>query len=53
MNVNYKIEKDAVFVTDEKGVIRKTPKFTNIEEVLQLQNEIEAVNILLEQKNSD
>lgn len=50
MNVSYKIERDAIFVTDEKGVIRKTSKFTNIEEVLQLQNEIEAVNILLGQK---
>lgn len=52
MNKSYRIDQDYIFVTDEKGEVRKTPKFEQIEEVLQIQNDLEAICILLDQKHN-
>lgn len=36
MNTSYRIDKNGIFVTDEKGRVRKVPKYQGIEEILKL-----------------
>lgn len=44
MNTHYKIDKDTVVVTEETGNMRMMPKYTHIEDILVLENEIEQID---------
>lgn len=52
MNKSYRIDKEHVFVTEADGKVSKMPKFEQVEEILQVQNDLEAICILLDQKHS-
>lgn len=43
MNVSYRIDKNTVFVTDERGEVRKIPNYVYVEEILKLENEVEII----------
>jgi len=53
MNIKYRIDREHIFVTDETGTIRKTPKYEQAEEILVLQNDIEAIEKLLTSKQNE
>lgn len=44
MNKSYKIDKNTVLVTDQNGEIRLVPKYTSVEEILILENDIEKID---------
>jgi len=52
MNTHYKIDKDTVVVTDKNGKKRMMPKYTHIEDILVLENEIEQIEGEIAEKNA-
>lgn len=44
MNTFYKIDESSVLVADAYGNIRQIPKYTDVEEILKLENEIETLD---------
>lgn len=44
MNMFYKIDQSSVLVADAHGNIRQMPKYTDVEEILKLENEIETLD---------
>lgn len=50
MNIHYKIDKDTIVVTDQNGKMRMIPKYTQAEQVLTLENDIEAIDQAIDDK---
>lgn len=51
MNRSYKIDRNTVLVTDENGEIRIIPKYTHVEEILILENDIEKIGQVISESN--
>lgn len=47
MNQNYRVDKQNIIVTDDKGVERKLPKYEHIEEILKTEDAVEVMSEMI------